>query len=129
MNKILIIIFSSTLLFGGVHGISLDSRSSTTSVSDKAGSSDRLEMLKIERDEMESQILTTESFIDIYKENQVDKWKNLIEKNPNSPMVPKWQEAFNDTSGYLEELKADLVTLQQQLTKIDAQITALTNKT
>lgn len=127
MNKILIIIFSNALLFGGVHGISLDSLSSSTSVSDKAGLSDRLEMLHIERDEMESQILTTESFIDSYKKNQVDKWKKEIEKNPNSPLVPKWEEAFNDTSEYLEELKADLVTLQQQLSKIDAQITALTN--
>ncbi|OMF89485.1 hypothetical protein [Paenibacillus sp. FSL R7-0337] len=125
MNKILIIIFSSALLFGGVHGISLDSLSSSTSVSDKAGLSDRLEMLQIERDEMESQILTTESFIDSYKKNQVDKWKIQIEKNPNSPMVPQWQEAFTDTSEYLEELKADLAALRQQLIKLDSQIEAL----
>ncbi|AIQ29380.1 hypothetical protein P40081_15400 [Paenibacillus sp. FSL P4-0081] len=130
MNKILIIIFSSTLLFGGVHSISLDSLSSSTTVSDsdKAGLSDRLVMLRIERDELESQILTTESFIDSYKKNQVDKWGNEIEKNPDSPMIPKWEEAFNDTSEYLEQLKADLVTLQRQLTNVDAQITALSNK-
>lgn len=87
--------------------------------------SDRLEMLQIERDEMESQILTTESFIDSYKKNQVDKWKIQIEKNPNSPMVPQWQEAFTDTSEYLEELKADLAALRQQLIKLDSQIEAL----
>lgn len=125
MNKILIIIFSSALLFGGVHGISLDNLSSTTSVSDKAVSSDHLEMLKIERDELESQILTTEVFIDSYKKNQVDKWKKEIEKNPDSPLVPKWEEAYNDTNEYLEELKADLAALQQQLIKMDAQIEAL----
>lgn len=124
MNKILIIIFSSALLFGGVHGISFDNFSSTTSVSDKAVSNDHLEMLKIERDQLESQILTTEVFIDSYKKNQVDKWKREIEKNPDSPLVPQWEEAYNDTNEYLEELKADLAALQQQLIKLDKQIKA-----
>ncbi|WP_342422875.1 hypothetical protein [Paenibacillus sp. FSL E2-0178] len=125
MNKILIIIFSSALLFGNVRSIPFNSFYSTTSVSEENGLGSDLEVLLIERDEVESQILTLESFIDSYKKNQVDKWVNQISNNPNSFLVPEWKEALNDTGEYLKQLKAELATRQQQLADLDAQITAL----
>ncbi|MEC0168865.1 hypothetical protein [Paenibacillus graminis] len=125
MNNILIIIFSCALLFGGDLGSSIDIFSSTTSVLEKDGSKNDLEILTIERDEMESQILTRESFIVSYKKNQVDKWEKQIANNLDSPMVPKWKEALKDTTEYLEQQKLELTTLRQQLADLDAQIADL----
>ncbi|ASA25428.1 hypothetical protein [Paenibacillus donghaensis] len=80
------------------------------------------EGLSAERELLVTAIDKKQAHVEEYRNHQVDFYTTLIKENPNSKSIPDWQAAEKKGNTRLEEIKAELTSLQQQLSDLDAQI-------
>ncbi|MFF2016210.1 hypothetical protein [Paenibacillus sp. NPDC058177] len=100
----------------------------TTTASVSASSSvvsGSIDELKTSRQNIVEAISKKESHIAEFKKSQVDMWDVLISENPNSTTIPQWEGAKKESEKILNQLRAELATLQQQLADVDAKIAGL----
>ncbi|OMF30973.1 hypothetical protein [Paenibacillus sp. FSL H8-0259] len=86
---------------------------------------DNISDLQTERKKVGEQVEKKIAIISDFKKTQVDIWDVLISENPNSTTIPQWENTKKEREAMLDQLKAELETLQQLLTDIDARIAAL----
>jgi hypothetical protein len=81
--------------------------------------------LQSERTKVAEQVEKKTLIISEFKKTQIDKWDILISENPNSTTISQWESTKKESEKMLDQLKAELASLQQQLSDLDAQIKAL----
>lgn len=85
---------------------------------------DTIADLQTKRINLTEQVNKKTAIISDFKKTQVDVWDVLISENPNSTTISQWENTKKERMAMLEQLKAELDSLQKQLTELDAQIAA-----
>lgn len=106
--------------------IMTETGTSTGTISTISGEEEKtLAELLADRDKLAADIDEKTAGAAEFKKYSVNFWETMINENPNSTTIPKWEEALERDKDILNQRQAEITILQQQLTEIDIQIAEL----
>lgn len=103
--------------------ITMEDATTTTSAVNQTGQPETVN-LQAERERLEALIEKKTAAAAELKRSSIDFYDALIAESPNSTTIPQWEAAKKKYNAILDQLNADIATLNQQLTDLDAQIAA-----